>query len=330
MQVLSSSVSRAKVAVSIGLLVMSATFANALTVSPARMELSGDPGKPITGKFLIINEQNSDQTFYTSVENFEAQGESGTPSFSPSKDGFASWVNVIDKVEIKKGDRLEIPFVVNIPMGADPGGHFAAIFLTTAPPTTQGNEVSIGAKVGMLMLLRVSGNIKEGGGVLSFALQNMTSKFATSLPLTFTYRFANNGNDRVNPSGSITIKNTFGMTSASLNANKALGNVLPNSVRRFDVTWGDSAPLPTTASFVDIVKYQYKNFALGMYTANLDLSFGTAGKDSKSITLYVIPWQLVLVVLVALAILWLIAHLIIKHHDKVIIQQLRRMQRRRE
>lgn len=328
MQVHSTSISKVKAIVGIALFSLSIAYAGALTVSPARMELTADPGKPITGKFIIINEQNSDQTFYTSIENFEAQGESGTPSFSSRKEGFSSWVQVIDKVEIRRGEKLEIPFTVSVPMGADPGGHFAAIFLSTAPPATQGEEVSIGAKVGMLMLLKVSGAIKEEGGIASFDLKEK-GKMLTSLPIALTYRFSNNGNDRVNPSGFIIIKNTLGMKSAEINANPALGNVLPNSIRRFDVKWGASTPLADSASFVDVVTYQWRNFALGMYTADINLQFGSK-TTSSSLAFYVLPWQLVLVVVLGIILLWVIAHLIIKHHDKVIIQQLRKMQRRRD
>jgi heme exporter protein D len=118
------------------------------------------------------------------------------------------------------------------------------------------------------------------------------------------------------------------MTTQELDANTAKGNILPNSVRRFEVKWGSATPLPTTASFFDNVKYQYENFALGMYTADLSLQFGSSGQANNSFTFYVFPWQLVSVVLLGLILLWVIAHLVIKHHDKMIIQQLRKMQRR--
>ena len=68
-------------------LALTVLSAQALTVSPARAELAGDPGQTISDSFIVINEQNVDQTFYTSVENFESSGESGTPNFTNSKEG---------------------------------------------------------------------------------------------------------------------------------------------------------------------------------------------------------------------------------------------------
>ncbi len=317
-----------KIGLSALLLTASILSVQALTVSPARMEIKADPGTPVTGKFLIINEQNTDQVFYTSVENFEAQGESGTPYFSQSKDGLASWVTVIDKVEIKKGDRLEIPFTINVPKNADAGGHFAAIFLNTVRPSTNGGEVSIGAKVGMLMLLRVSGTIKEEGGILSFSLKNSTTNVYTSIPLTFVYRFSNNGNDRANPSGTLSIKNMVGGVAKELNPNPALGNVLPNSIRRFEVTWNSNGNLSPTASFFETAEYQYRNFAFGKYTANLDLAFGEKGKTTSTISFYIIPWHLISLVVLVLFAVYIITHIAIKRHDKAIIERLRRMQRK--
>lgn len=276
----------------------SVAIASALTVSPARIELSGDPGSPVTGKMLVTNEQDRDQTFYTSVENFEAQGETGTPNFTPSKEGLASWVSVESQITIKKGERVEIPFTINVPKDADAGGHFAAIFLSTSPTTAKAGEVAVGAKVGSLILLRVSGDIKEGAQVLSFGLKDGGS-FVSSLPVDFTYRFSNSGNDRANPKGNIVIRNTIGMESASIDANPTTGNVLPNSVRRFDTKWGEEV-LPADASFLDKVSYEARNFAFGIYFANLDLSFGSTGKVESSTTFFVLPWHLLIVVILVL------------------------------
>ena len=88
-------------------LALSVLSAQALTISPARAEITGDPGETITDSFLLINEQNSDETFYTSVENFDSQGETGTPNFTNSKEGLPSWIKVTDKVVLKKGERIK-------------------------------------------------------------------------------------------------------------------------------------------------------------------------------------------------------------------------------
>jgi hypothetical protein len=297
--------------------------AQALTISPARLEFSADPGSSVTGEFTIVNEQDADQTYYTSVENFEAQGESGTPNFTTNKEGLPSWVQVIDKVEIKKGEKIKIPFTVAVPAGADAGGHFAAIFLSTIPPSTGAGEVSVGAKVGMLMLLKVKGDIKEEGGIMSFSLKN-GGRVVTSLPVDFVYRFNNDGNDRVKPTGTTTIKNMIGMTTEKLNANLTEGNVLPHSIRRFEMTWGKNEAIPVSASFMDHVSYQMDNFALGLYFANLDVSFGTKNAN-KSLFFFVFPWQLLVIILFILFVVILVLRFALHKYNKFIIAQARMM-----
>lgn len=305
------------------ILLSSLYSASALTISPARFELTADPGKATTNEFTIVNEQNSDQIYYTSVENFEAQGESGTPNFTTDKVGFASWVQVVDKVAIKKGEKITIPFTTNIPQNADAGGHFAAICLTTTPPAVGGGEVSVGAKICMIMLLKVSGEIKEDGGVSSFFLKS-GNRFVTILPINFVYRFNNNGNDRVKPAGTTTIRNMIGLTTEEINANPTEGNVLPGSIRRFEITWGSGEPLPASASFFSHVQYETRNFALGLYFANLDLVFGTK-KASNSLWFVVIPWHLLVVIFFIGAIVFLVLRFMLQRYNKYIIAQARMM-----
>lgn len=305
------------------MLASSVFFAQALNISPARLEFSADPGTTAQGEFTILNEQDTDQVYYTSVENFEAQGESGTPNFTKSKDGLASWVQVVDKVEIKKGEKLKIPFTVTVPQGADAGGHFAAIFLSTIPPATGAGEVSVGAKIGMLMLLKVNGPIKEDGGVMSFALKQ-GGHVVTALPVDFVYRFNNNGNDRVKPMGTTTISNMFGMSVEKINANSNEGNVLPSSIRRFEMRWGKEDPIATSAPFFDHVSYEMRNFALGLYFVNLDLAFGTK-TASNSLYLFVLPWHLLVIIGIVLLVVGLMFSFMVKRYNNFIIAQARAM-----
>jgi hypothetical protein len=297
--------------------------AHAVTVSPAKAELTADPGETISDSFVIINEQNTDQTFYTSVENFESSGETGTPNFVASKEGLPGWIKVDEKVVLKKGERLKVPYSITVPTNADAGGHFAAIFLSTVPPTAEDGQVSVGAKVGMLILLKVTGNIKEQGGLASFTLKE-DGKVFPNKPLTFVYRFKNDGNDRVEPAGEITVKNMVGMEVAKLNANDHKGNVLPASTRRFEVKLAGEGDAPAvSAPFLDHVKYQKDNFALGMYTASIGLTYGNSGAASGSLTYFMFPWQLLSVTLGIILVIVLLLIILVKHYNRWIIKQAR-------
>lgn len=297
--------------------------ADALTVSPARLELAGDPGTTISGEFLLINEQEETKTFYSSAENFEAQGETGTPNFTSGNTGLASWIQVMPEVTLTKGEQKKIPFTVTIPKDADAGGHFAAIFLSTAPANADNGQVAVGAKVGVLMLLRVSGDIKEGGGIVGFSTRD-NQTFYSALPVDFTYRFNNSGNDRVNPTGDIVIKDTVQLKAATIAANPAQGNILPGSTRRFDVSWGPAdtgvvSGTSTHKSFFKAAGYEWNNFAFGMYTAYLHVQYGSNGVAEASKTFFVFPWQLLILVVIALGIVYFILSNILKRYNRWII-----------
>lgn len=281
-----------------------ATATDALTISPAKIEMNGDPGKMISGEFILMNEQSSSMTFYTSAENFEASGETGTPNFVPGTSGFASWVSLAPTVVLNKGEQKVVPFTIQIPVDADAGGHFAAIFLSTTPPQSESGQVSVGAKIGVLVFLHVSGEVREDGGILSFDTTS-NDKVFTSLPISFSYRFQNSGNDRVKPEGTLHIKNIFGWNKAILNANKIQGNILPNSVRKFEVVWDDGEVDGPRPGFFNKAWYQLQHFAFGVYKAKVNLTYGQQQVTSPhSITFFVIPWQLLTLVAALLTILF--------------------------
>ncbi|HBM45742.1 MAG: hypothetical protein UT05_C0008G0002 [Parcubacteria group bacterium GW2011_GWF2_38_76] len=277
--------------------------ANALTVSPVKIEVAGDPGTIVTSKFSLINEEKETKNFYVTFENFEAKGEDGTPSFTTATDGLATWIETDTKIELKPGERKTIPFTINIPKTAEPGGHFAAIFAgSQAPAKSDETQLSVGARTGILVLLTVNGEFKEGGNLLEFNTANKGS-FYTSLPVNLYYRFQNSGMSRIMPQGDVVVKNILGMTSNIIPANGIQGNILPSSIRKFNIVWGSEMTDKDTG-FFGMAKKQWSDFAFGPYTAELNLNYGADKEVISKVRLFVFPWQLTIVVLVVLSMLY--------------------------
>lgn len=296
--------------------------AYALTLSPARIEISGDPGATVGGEFTIINEQSTTQTFYASYENFSAQGETGTPAFSSEKMGLDTWLHVTpEQITIAPGQAVPVPYTIIIPKDVDPGGYFAAIFWSNSPPSTSSTQVSIGAKVGLLILLRVNGNITESAGISQFD-RNGHSFFYTSLPVTMRYKFHNNGGDRVEPLGTVAIRDTVFLPAVKLDANAVQGNILPGSTRQFTVQWLNQAVSLPIQGFFNNVSYEWQNFAVGLYSANLNLTYGSQGLHaSKTLWFFVCPWQLLICIVLVLTILWWGGKTILTRYNRYIIKQ---------
>ncbi len=299
--------------------------ADALTVSPVKLELRGDPGATVGSSFRLINEQDSETTFYVSFANFEAQGEDGTPSFVESGTDLATWIRLIpaelNSVTLAPGASQDIYFEVNIPEDATPGGHFAAIFWGTSPESAgESMDLGLGAKVGILTFLSVNGQVDEEGGLIEFGLAE-DKKVYNTLPVDFYYRFQNDGGDRVVPQGMISIKNIFGVETDEVSANLSESNVLPLSVRRFEVSWGESLT-EEAQTFWDRVEAQWDQFAFGPYKAEITLTYGTEQSTVVSeLRFWAFPWQLLLVLGLSLLLVFTFGTILIRKYNRWIIAQ---------
>ncbi len=277
--------------------------AHALTLTPVRHELRGDPGETIRETVTLINEKSTGETFYTSFANFEAEGESGSPSFVEPIEGVGTWIVTNSSVYVAPNSSKEVELSITIPKSANPGGYFGAVFFGTSPSSSAG-EVAIGSKIGVLVLLTVNGEVSKDGGVLEFATKDM-QKWYTALPVPLYYRFQNAGGDRIKPEGEILVRNLIGLIAARIPANQVQGNILPSSTRRFEVLWqskhGSSEPHEGGLGFFQAVSYQWNNFAFGRYVAHLDLTHsGNELHHKAKYSFWVFPWQLLIVVGVGL------------------------------
>lgn len=313
--------------VSVALFGFSTKTAHALTITPPRLQISGDAGTTITTKMTVINDQRAIGTYYSSFANFEAQGESGTPSLVDAKDDLGTWISVPDSIVLPPGGSKDVTVSIAIPKNATPGGHFAAVFWGTQPTKNGNKNMGIGAKTGMLVLLSVSGAISEQGGVTEFDTVGGTHYF-NALPIPFYYRFQNGGGDRINPTGDIIMKDTVGITGAKVAGNPVDGNVLPKSTRKFMTTWsgkaGEQGVLPS--GFFAAANYEFHNFALGRYTAHLKLSYGTKGLMTDSVVHFVVwPWHLVVLVLVSALILFFIIRYAVLHGEMWVVTKAEKM-----
>lgn len=293
--------------------------AEALTLSPARFEIETDAGNTVTGEITLLNEQSEAKTFYSSFENFEANGDTGTPNFVPGKDGLASWISADYSVTLNPGEEKKLNFSIKVPPNAKPGGYFAALFWGTNPVASDDVNISVGARIGMLVLLRVSGEVKEGGGIGEIDTESGEVLF-DKLPVTLTYVFTNDGDDRLNPKGLVTVRNLFGIKVSEMKANPTDGNVLPRSSRKYQVIWGKEQ---TKNGFFHSALYQVKHFAIGPYKITIDLAYGATGElsDKESKFIWFLPWQILLIVFILLLFIWAIFVKIVKTRRRLLRRQ---------
>jgi hypothetical protein len=291
----------------------------ALTVSPAKIEVLGDPGATITGTVELYNEKTKNQNIYTSFENFESNDDTGTPRFIGNDDRLATWMSAPLALSLNPDERIDVTYTITIPEDAEPGGYFAAMFFGNQPPQNE-SQVSIGGRLGVLVLLRVSGDVPESGGILDFGATDEKRFFLTP-PIKFTHRFSNTGGDRVAPLGNIELKNTFGFVRDRVDANPKKGSILPDTARKFVNTWGRKGESPE--GFFDTAASQWNQFHFGWYTARLNLNWGEKGQESiAKYSFFIFPWHLLLVSFVTLLLAFFILKIVGRSYKQSLVRQI--------
>ncbi len=299
----------------------------ALTISPPKFELDGNPGSRILQTIKLFNETEEDRTFYPSLQDFTARGEEGEPGFvEESEYGLSKWIKISqDPIPLDSKERKEIQFTVEIPESAEPGGHYAAILFSTQPPETISGATAIGiaGKIGSLVLLKVSGQTVESGKLLEFDTKDKKS-FYTHLPVDFYVRFENLGNVHLKPQGDIKLHGLLDITSTptTLLVNDAGGNALPKSIRRYDVSWTKSGLKTIGQGIFGELQSQWRGFAIGKFSAHLNLYYGAEGKQmSAEKNFWIFPWLLILAMVIGVTVLALGLRIGIRKYNAWIIKK---------
>lgn len=291
----------------------------ALSITPSIMELKADPGQSLTATIKIRNDITTDLLIRNSTQDFtssDSLDEQGVPKLidnklEPGPHSIRNYVEPVSDFLLKGKETKTIQLKINVPKDAQPGAHYGAILFTGEPAS--GQNVTIHATLGNLLFLNVSGNTKDDLSVIKYFTSDNNSNqtwFFENGPILLNQWIKNTGNTVVSPSGRIEITNIFGQKVADIPFNTITNNreqnkfVLPETTRKFNQKWD-------------------KYWLLGPYNAHLILNYGSQGKTftDQTISFWVIPWKLILLILVITAItIWLISrgH---KSYKKTIIKK---------
>lgn len=311
-------------------LVVPFVAAQAATISPPYFDYSINPGDTILDVIKIYNENTQNPlTIYPVVQNFTYKEgtEEGTPAFYPAAEdptgtALAKWITVDTKpIVVGPGQRANLPFSLSVPQNAQPGGHFGAILLSTTPPAAEGGTVGITSQIASLILVRVSGDVKDLARVAEFGFKEQKLWY-NYLPVDFFVRFENDGNTHLRPAGNLFIKNWYGRQVAAIKVNEGFGSVLPKSIRRFEFGWKNVPNPPGKGDLMTELKKEWNNFALGKYTATLVLNYGASNQLlSEERVFYVWPWRLLTILGAAVIIVLLLVTLLMRAYNKAVIRK---------
>lgn len=261
------------------------------TVSPTIFDMTANPGQTFRSTVRIINTNPFELHIYIDKANFIPKGEEGVPQFIPLEENtseqstFAQWIDSDKELIIAPEQTVELPFTISVPQNGAPGGHFAALLISTKPTVDPSDitKVQTAQTISSLLFLRVTGDITENSTIRSFR----TSHYLLSKPeATFELRIENKGNVHVQPQGEIKIYNMWGKERGTIPVNQQtlFGNVLPNSVRKYAFNWSSEWAISD----------------MGRYTAVATLAYGVDTRQfmTADTAFWIIPWKFLLTIIV--------------------------------
>jgi hypothetical protein len=289
---------------------------NALKISPVRSDLEIKPGTSQTVDVFVQNLTAQQAKLHAIVNDFVAnKDESGSPSIILDENKSApvrslrQYVEKIPDFTIQPNEQKNVKVKISIPANADAGGYFGVVRFA---PASSGSDktLTLSGSVGSLLLVKVPGDLKEQANIASFDVRknNTASTFFTDgKKLDAVLRVKNSGNVQVQPFGKIAVKKGGEtLTTYEVNNEKPRGNVLPDSIRRFDTG------MASIGTF-------------GKYTLDANLGYGSKGQlMTASTTFYIVP---VPVIIIGAAVILLIAFLIfilprlIKRYNQRVIRK---------
>lgn len=267
-----------------------ARAATGLTIQPVKVSHTIQPGQSVSGVIRLTSASDGDPIqIESSVEDFiPIAGAEGIQFVgrAPGVTTVRDWISLGSEriFQLKQGDQIQIPYTITAPQNAEPGSHFGVAFFKATRPAQDGVEqLSIGTRIGMLILVTVPGNHLQKGKILNFSGPG----FVQRPPVDFALKFENTGTVHFEPKGTLMLRNMFGHDVGQVPIEGQV--VLPTGVRDINVRWN------------------VKGWLLGYYNATATVFDGDGeALTTNTIGFWVVPVWYILGFILAVLIVFLV------------------------
>ncbi len=266
-----------------------------IKIYPSKLELAGDPGSAQDFVINVENQGTQDQSLRVYFNDYLIKPNNDFVFKEPGHYSYscAKWLSTDSpSVESPAGTTVQKTFRLEVPDGAEPGGHYGVIFFEQVPP---GDEPVIAqGRIGVVTLVTVPGEIIRKGTIESVSVNSSwfwPSKKVLAGPKRVTRArvvFKNEGNVHLTVKGKVTYTPTFGWGTGS-------------------VDLGEITVLPKTKRYMDAVILNpplfgsYKVAAEVSYGPSLDV-FDTTVTSEGTFHQYPFFWLAILVAVVLLVV----------------------------
>ena len=289
-----------------------------LTTSPITADLLVRPGETKSTTLQVKNNGNTALSIGVQVRTFKANGTNGqasvlTPSVSDPSLSYVRFSRTTFTAQ--PGVFTPIEMTISLPKEAELGYYYAVLFKPVLPTPTVTNTNKFTLSNAILVLVD-TGSSNESRK-LSISSFSASKKLYEYLPASFKINVRNEGNIYVAPRGVLTIARDSETAKpiTTLDFNKPLGRVLPNSSRDFIQTWDDGFPKYVTktldgqpvpdknGNLQKELKFNFAEtdkFRIGKYHARLVMVYNDGQRDIPlyaNVSFWVVPWKIILLVI---------------------------------
>ena len=254
-------------------------------LSPVKSNLVLDPGTTTLQKIRVRNNTDVEQTFFFDAEDFTVGDSEGNVSFldaeSTEQNNFSlkSWLRFEgESIVVPAQDEVEFNVFIEVPIDAEPGGHYAAAFIQTERPdisADQSSSISTVGRIGSLLLVEVPGEQTRKLDVANFEATHRSDGQSSVIINTQT-TVQNNGNVHIVPSGSIRV-NGRGVDQL-IEFNDGRSAVLPNTPDRV---------------FANEIAIESNNLIplFGRYSVTLEMIYDSGESIVAEQTITIVPYR---------------------------------------
>ena len=284
----------------------SESSAKDFVVGPGKTELTINKGESKTVEIVVTNRTGQKRQFNFEIEDASGSDNPQTPIVLLGEDEgpytLREYITLPTyHIDLKNNERARIPVIINIPIDAEAGGKYGSILVATISKdtlqTASGDTLpssTIISRLGTLFFITVPGDTHTEGFLQSISTLPAFTVH-TKGTIGFQLLFENKGDLHLNPYGEIRIRNILGEEVGFLTLDPWFA--MPKSLRSREVVWE-------------------RQLLIGRYTATAYINRGYNDTiDTASVTFWVLPWKILVVTFLALALCIYVVGFIVRNFE---------------
>jgi len=321
---------------SFSLLIVSSTIFIALTnadtttsneaygvqVSPSPLVDTIVPGVTTTTQITVLNVSSATENLKITTGSFLYNSGSGSIKINSNTPPQIAQYITYSNPEFSLTPGQSIPESITITVPKNAGFSYSFVFLIKKQQTvTATSGAAYNAAIAIFALI----NVNRPGAKASLSVINFSTNkhIYEYLPVNFKTSIYNNGNTIISPYGNVYVQRDKSSVTpiSTLTFNPNNSYILPSTTRSLSNSWVTGFPVPnsvTSSSGVQSVKLSWEwsklnDLRIGEYTAKLVAVYNNGYNEvpiTRTITFWVIPWVILIIIFVAAVIilfnLWLI------------------------